>query len=47
MKIRSGEVVRRSRKGYIGHVVQICRKVQEYAANNPKIDKFANRNMKS
>lgn len=27
-KIRAGSGSQKSRKGYIGHVVQICRKVQ-------------------
>ena len=34
MKIRAGEGEKKVRKGYIGHIVQICRKVQEYGAKN-------------
>lgn len=40
-KIRAGSGSQRSRKGYIGHLVTICRKIQEYASKNPAVDKLA------
>lgn len=40
-KIRAGSGSQRSRKGYIGHLVTICRKIQEYISKNPAVDKLA------
>lgn len=31
LKIKAGEGSQKVRKGYIGHIVQICRKLQEFA----------------
>lgn len=38
MKIRAGSSKQKSRKGYIGHVISICRKIQENSAKNEKIN---------
>ncbi len=32
--IKAGQGKRKTRKGYIGHVVQICQKIKEHSANN-------------
>ena len=40
MKIRAGEGSQKMRKGYIAHIVQICRKLQEYAEKNYEIKNF-------
>lgn len=39
-KIRAGEGGQKSRKGYIGHIVVICNKVQEIAQRNPAVSKL-------
>lgn len=45
LKIKAGEGSQRVRKGYIGHIVQICRKLQEYSAANNEIKKFVDSNI--
>ena len=37
MKIKAGSGSQKVRKGYIGHIVQICRKLQEYAEKNSEV----------
>lgn len=39
-KIRSGCGSQKSRKGYIGHIVSICRKIQDAATKNPTVSKL-------
>lgn len=40
-KIRLGVGSQKTRKGYIGHIVAICRKIQEAALTNPTANKIA------
>jgi hypothetical protein len=43
-KIRSGLGSQKERKGYIGHIVAICKKIQETALTNPTVNKIAESN---
>lgn len=43
-KIKSGSGSQKSRKGYIGHIVSICRKVQEAAPKNAAVAKLVESN---
>lgn len=44
IKIRAGEGKQKNRKGYIGHVISACRKIQEFASKNEKIYTFSESN---
>jgi hypothetical protein len=38
LKIRAGNGKQRNRKGYIGHVISICRSIQKNATKNSVLD---------